>query len=134
MVLARASAVCPSAIGHLSPIVLAPLRVFAIVILYMYVLACRSYLSLFAALFAAWQPHICSGGVVQGGFQRAALWSLSAHLGHELEKQTQPTDSYILGVLFMPCFWVVCILCFWAFIATCQGVPEGWTELVHLLL
>ena len=134
MVLTHASAVYPSDIGHLSPIVLAPLRVFAIVISYMYVLVCHSYLLLFAALFAAWQPHICSGGVVQGGFQRAALWSLSAHLGHELKKQTQATASYVLGVLFMPCFWVVCILCFGTFVATCQRVPEGWTELVHLLL
>ena len=104
MVLTHASAVCLSDIGHLSPIVLAPLRVLAIVILHVYVLACHSYLLLFAALFAAWQPHICSGGVVQGGFQRAALWSLSAQSGHELKKRTQATASYVLGVIYMPCF------------------------------
>ena len=71
--------------------------------------------------------------VIQGGFQRAALLSLSAHPGHELEKRIQTTFSYVLGVLLMPCFWVVCIFCFEAFVASCMRVPEGWIELTHLL-
>ena len=100
MMLAYTSTVCPLDIGHLSPIAPALLRGFAIVIPYMYVLDCCSYLSLFAALFAMWQPHICSGGVVQGGFQHAELLSLAAHPGHGLEKRTQATSRVWRDTLF----------------------------------